>query len=574
MVERRLAAILIADVVGYSQLLERDESATLAALQAYTRDIQPPLVRKHQGRVVKSMGDGVLIEFSSAVNAVQCAVELQQEMAAAGRAEPGSARITLRIGLSLGDVVVDGSDIFGDGVNIAARLEPLAEPGGICISESVYRQVKGKVSVQFEDMGEQTLKNMSESVRCYRFAPQTSVPSALHRTSPNKPSIAVLPFANMSGDAEQSYFCDGMTEDIITELSKFRELEVIARNSSFQFRDKATDMRAIADKLGVLFVVEGSIRKIDNRIRVTAQLIDARSSAHIWAERYDREMTDVFLVQDEITRSIVVRVAGLSQNVLAKRARAQPTSSLTAYDYYLRGRELFINYDTGLQCLPYLEKATELDPNFAIAHALISDTCCFQYQFTGQQQSLDRALSASRLALDLDPREPWAHCAHGLVLKWLGQLGEARHHVETALSLNPNDAYMLAVYASLLSLLDLHDEALKAIDEALRRDPYAYDWFWDERAMVLAASGNYRSAIESRKKMKAPETAPPLSHCFQAICHIELGQIQEATAALARFRNIANGQEPMALFAAEPFANPETVRRLTASLERAIAAGA
>jgi len=304
-VQRRLAAILAADVVGYSRLMEQDEEGTLAALKGRRREVLEPLAAHHQGRVFKVTGDGVLVEFASAVNAVQCAVDLQQAMAAANGDQPDDRHIVLRIGINLGDVMVEGSDLYGDGVNIAARLEAIAEPGGILVSGTAHEHIKNKIKVGFDDLGSQTLKNIAEPVRAYRVTGTPAVTVAASKPATDKPSIAVLPFTNMSGDPDQQYFSDGITEDIITELSRFHGLFVIARNSSFQYRDKAVDVRLVARELGVQYLVEGSVRRMANRIRITAQLIDARTGSHMWSERFDCSISELFEVQDEVARTIV-----------------------------------------------------------------------------------------------------------------------------------------------------------------------------------------------------------------------------------------------------------------------------
>ncbi|MCI0431007.1 MAG: hypothetical protein L0210_10750, partial [Rhodospirillales bacterium] len=326
-VQRRLAAILAADVVGYSRLMEADEAGTLIALKTWRKEVLEPLVARHQGRVFKVIGDGVLVEFGSAVNAVQCAVELQQDMAAANVDVPENRRIVLRIGVNLGDVMVEGSDLYGDGVNIAARLESIAKPSGVLVSGTAFDYVRNKVNAGFEALGPQSLKNIAEPVRAYRV---TGTPRVI--TTPkvptDKPSIAVLPFTNMSGDPNQQYFGDGVVEDIITELSRFRSLFVIARNSSFAFRGEGIDIAEIARRLGVQYVVEGSIRRAGNRVRITAQLIDARNGAHLWAERYDRELEDIFAVQDEVVRTVVATVAGRVEAAGAELAKRKPPESL------------------------------------------------------------------------------------------------------------------------------------------------------------------------------------------------------------------------------------------------------
>ncbi len=309
MTTRRLAAILAADVVGYSRLMEQDEAGTLAALKERRKGILQPLVARHQGRIFKVTGDGVLVEFASAVNAVQCAVDLQQSMAAANAGQVEDRQIVLRVGVNLGDVMIEGSDLYGDGVNIAVRLETIAEPGGIIVSGTAYDQVKNKIKAGFDDAGSQSLKNIAEPVRAYRVADTAAVAVSAHKPGADKPSIAVLPFANMSGDPEQQYFSDGITEDIITELARYRSLFVIARNSSFQFRGPSVDMAAVRRRLGVRYIVEGSVRRSGNRLRVTAQLIDAATETHLWAERYDRDVRDVFAVQDEVARTLAPATA-------------------------------------------------------------------------------------------------------------------------------------------------------------------------------------------------------------------------------------------------------------------------
>jgi adenylate cyclase len=303
-IERRLAAILAADVVGYSRLMGINEEATLAALKVCRRELIDPKIAEHRGRIFKTTGDGALVEFASAVNATRCAMEIQHAMAERNAAIPEDSRIEFRIGINVGDVIIDEADIFGDGVNIAARVESIAEPGGISVSEDAWRQVQGKIAANFFDTGEQSLKNITRPVRVYRVEfgeHRTGWPAARTSPTPDKPSVAVLPFQNMSGDPEQDYFCDGLVEDIITTLSKLDGLRIIARNSSFVYKGRPIDVRVAAKELGVRYVLEGSVRKSGNRIRITAQLIDAKDGTHLWAERYDRTIDDIFVIQDEIT---------------------------------------------------------------------------------------------------------------------------------------------------------------------------------------------------------------------------------------------------------------------------------
>jgi adenylate cyclase len=335
--QRRLAAILAADVVGYSRLMQIDEAGTLAALKARRTGVLKPVVSKHRGRIVKLMGDGVLIEFASAVDAVECAVQLQNAMTAANADTSADRHIVLRVGVNLGDVMVEGGDLYGDGINVAARLEGVAEPGGVLVSKSVHDQVRGKVSLAFDDLGEQKLKNMDEPVRVYRAR---SVGEAITTARPasvpsDKPSIVVLPFTNLSGDPEQQYFSDGITEDIITELSRYRSLQVIARHSSFAFRGPSIDIQEVRRRLGARYVVEGSVRRVGSQLRITAQLIDAASESHLWAERYDRDMRDVFAIQDEVTRTIAVTLEGRVNASGVEQAKRKPTTDWRAYDYIL-----------------------------------------------------------------------------------------------------------------------------------------------------------------------------------------------------------------------------------------------
>jgi adenylate cyclase len=373
-VQRRLAAILAADVVGYSRLIEQDEAATLAVLKERRRGILKPLVAEHHGRVVKVMGDGVLVEFASAVNAVACAVELQKRMASANDGLPGERCIVLRIGINLGDVVVDGSDLYGDGVNIAARLQAMAEPSGIYVSQTVRDHVKNKVELQFEDLGEQTVRNIAEPVRVYRIAGTGAIAKSATRELPlpSKPSIAVLPFENLSGDPEQEYFADGMVEEIITALSRMRWLFVIARNSSFAYKGRAVDVKRIGHELGVRYILEGSVRKAGNRVRITGQLIDTSTGVHLWADRFDGALEDLFDLQDQVTARVVGAIAPKLEQAEIERAKRKQTSSLDAYDYYLRGMAAVHLWtrEGNQEALSHFQRAIELDHGFASAYGM------------------------------------------------------------------------------------------------------------------------------------------------------------------------------------------------------------
>jgi len=565
-VQRRLAAIMAADVVGYSRLMELDEAGTLATLKARRKGVLEPLVAKYSGRIFKLTGDGVLAEFGSAVNAVQCAIDLQLGMAAANSDVPDGHHVVLRIGVNLGDVMVEGSDLYGDGVNIAARLETLAEPGGILVSGTAFDYVRNKVKVGFDDLGAQALKNIAEPVRTYRVTGAPVVTIATFKSTIDKPSIAVLPFDNMSGDPEQVYFSDGITEDIITELSKFREFLVIARNSSFQFRGKANDIRDVAKKLGVQFVVEGSVRKSGNRLRITSQLIEAESSTHVWAERYDRELTDIFAIQDEITQMIVSRLARQTRSAIAHRGRAKPTSDLTAFEHFLRALQVMARYDTHLQAERPLLDALAIDPNFAAAHALLSITEVNKYFWDYDADHLRNAIAIANKALSLDPNEPLGHCATGFALMFLNQYREAEPYLEQAAFLNHNDVFIRGIWALLKCFTGRNQEAFIEIEEMLRRDPFAADWLWDIRGTIETHSGRCRDAIASYGKAKV---LAPWSLCYLIICHAELGEFDQAKALVKRLKNEIGTRAPEQVFDQDAAMNPALFRRFLDAMRQA-----
>src|ERR1700724_1230463 len=370
-VERRLAAILAADVAGYSRLMGVDEEDTLAALKAIRREVSDPKIAEHRGRIVKTTGDGLLVEFASVVDAVRCAVELQREMALRNEGVAKERRIEFRIGINLGDIIIDEHDIYGDGVNVAARLEALAEPGGVCVSRVVRDQVRDKVDFGFEDLGEQQVKNIARPVRVYRIPLAETARTKAPLPLPDKPSLAVLPFQNMTGDAEQDYFVDGIVEEITTSISRLPWLFVIARNSSFTYKGRAVDVKQVARELGVRYVLEGSVRKAANRVRITGQLIDTASSAHIWADRFDGGLGDIFDLQDQVTESVVGAIAPAVEKAEIERAKRKPTESLDAHALYLRGSARlyqFASRQANDEALRLFKSAIELDPDFAPAY--------------------------------------------------------------------------------------------------------------------------------------------------------------------------------------------------------------
>jgi TolB-like protein len=528
-VERRLIAILAADVAGYSRLMGADEEGTLAQLKAHRRALIDPKITEHRGRIVKTTGDGMLVEFASAVDALRCAVEVQRGMAERNAEVPQDRRIEFRVGINVGDIIIDSGDIHGEGVNIAARLERIAEPGGICVSARVQEDAGGKLDSTFEDAGEQHLKNIERPVRVYRVRPGgAAATSRAALPLPDKPSIAVLPFQNMSGDPAQDYFYDGITEDIIIELSRFRSLFVVARNSSFSLRGKTVDVTEVGRRLGVRYVVEGSVRKAGKRLRVTIQLLDAASGNHLWGERYDRELEDVFVVQDEITRAVVSTLPGRLEDAGRDLAKRKQTSNITAYDLVLLGNERWrrLTRKDLAEALGYFERAVALDPNYARAHANIAWThVCNVFLEAGDAISLDEAIRHIETALDIDDSDAWSHGVFAQLLFLLRKDDEAEIHFKRALAFNPNDADVAAVFGNILVYWGRWREALTWIDAAKRLNPLPpnlYHWY---HALALYSGREYEQAIKALKEMRPPDR---WSHGLLAACYAQMGRFDEA----------------------------------------------
>ena len=442
--ERRLSAILAVDVVGYSRLMGDNEAATLAALKKLRSDVIDPKIAEHQGRIVKLTGDGMLIEFPSVVNAVACAADVQRGMRARNSGVPQERRIEFRMGVNVGDVIVEGGDIFGDGVNVAARLESIAPIGGITVSQAVRDHVGKQLDLTFEDLGERRLKNIERPIRVYSIsldAPSSGQTSDTASAGPEeKPSIAVLPFINMSGDPEQEYFSDGITEDIITDLSKVSALFVVARNTAFTYKGKAVKVQEVAKELEVDFVLEGSVRKAGSRVRVTGQLIEGKKGGHMWADRYDRDLTDIFAIQDEITHAIVeqLKIKLLPQE--KKSIGQAPTDNIEAYTYYLRGRDFFYRHSKRYYQLArrMFAKAVELDPLYARAYAGIADCDSILFHHYHEDVGIDSILDTSAKALALDDRLAEAHASRGLALSLTHRYEQATEEFERAIALDPN----------------------------------------------------------------------------------------------------------------------------------------
>src|SRR6266496_3307761 len=446
--ERRLTAILAADVVGYSRLITIDEAGTLAALKSLRKNLVDPKISEHNGRIFKLTGDGILIEFPSVVSAVACAVDIQSAMRTRNATETAS-RIEFRIGVNLGDIIVEEGDIFGDGVNLAARLESIAPVGGIAVSQSVRDHVGKRLDLAFEDMGERRLKNIEAPIRVYSISVARPSSDGAASAGQERPSIAVLPFVNMSGDPEQEYFSDGITEDIITDLSKVSGLFVVARNTVFTYKGKTVEVPEVAKRLGVNFILEGSVRKAGSRVRVTGQLIHGKDGGHVWADRYDRDLTDIFAIQDEITHAIVeqLKVKLLPQE--KKSIGQMPTANVEAYTYYLRGRDFFHRHSKR-----YFElarrmflKAVELDPRYARAYAGIADCDSFLFLWYREDIAIDSILDTSAKALALDDKLAEAHGSRGLALSLLRDYEQATAEFEQAIALDPNSYETHYLYA-------------------------------------------------------------------------------------------------------------------------------
>ncbi len=538
-VQRRLAAILAADVVGYSRLMEADEAGTLAALKEHRVEAIDPTIAAHNGRIVKLMGDGTLVEFASVVDAVECAVELQRAMAGRNAEVPRDRRIEFRIGINLGDVILEGDDLYGDGVNIAARLEGLAEPGGILISHAVYAHVDRKLPVRFDDQGERALKNIAQPVRVYRVGWEADPASRAQRPAPSQPglpdrsSIAVLPFINVSSDAEQEFFADGLTEDLITDLSKVPGLLVIARNSSFAYKGRSVDVRSIARELGVRYVIEGSIRRASARVRINAQLIDAVDGSQIWADRFDRDLADIFLLQDEVVGKIVSALAGVlpSARALPKRRAID----IEAYDLFVRGRSLArLSLQDTRAARPLLAKAIELDPGFAEAHAWLAMSHHFGWMYYGEAEEEHRMLasSAARRAVSLDPDNADAHIVLGFLRAYDGELSEGVAEVEMGLRINPNHDEGWLMLADLRTCEGRAAEGIDCARNCFRLNPHPPGSYYWQFGWVQYAAGRYEDAVETLRHKSA---LGPGVHRILAASLAQLGRMTEAREEARKF---------------------------------------
>jgi len=539
--QRRLAAILSADVVGFSRLMEHDEAGTLATLKARRKGVLEPLVAKYGGRIFKITGDGVLIEFASPVNAVQCAVDLQQAMAAANSDVPDSHHIVLRIGINLGDVMVEGSDLYGDGVNIAARLEVIADPGSILVSAAAHDHVKNKISAGFDDLGPQTLKNIAEPIRAYRITGTPAVAMAASKAASDKPSIAVLPFVNMSGGAEQEYFADGLTEDIITALSHFSGLTVIARTSSFLYKGQKVDTKRVAKELSVGYVMEGSLRRAGDRVRVTAQLIDGMTGHHVWAERYDRPAGDIFDIQDEITRSVAasteIQIQMSERLAIESRAPREPKAS----ELVIRAWGQIYDYtpEAFADAAELAEQAIRLEPTNRRAHIIRARIHMNRMWFgvvPHTDANIALALQLAESGLRLAPRDEWAHYCMGFAHELMGRTKDALAEYRRTIELNLNFSNGYAACSRMLAILGESSEAIEACQTALRlnpRDPTNWERH-NSLAIAHFVAGNDESCLQEARITVQACPVLPEGLTMLAAAAAALGAIDEARHAAAQ----------------------------------------
>lgn len=578
--ERKLAAIFSTDVKGYSRLMGDDEEATIHTLKTY-REVISRLIEQHHGRVVDAPGDNMLAEFASAVDAVKSAVAIQQELKTKNAELPAHRQMHYRIGINVGDVVVEGERIYGDGVNIAARLESLAEGGGICISGNVHEQVQNKLAIAYSYQGEQPVKNIAKPVHVYQVElevqtaapiPSLGPPTAL--PFPDKPSIAVLPFTNMSHDPEQEYFSDGITEDLITDLSKISGLFVISRTSVFLYKGKAVKPEQVSHELGVRYVVEGSVRKAGNRVRITVQLIDATTGYHLWADRYDRELQDIFALQDEVTREVVAVLEVKLTRGEQERLGRTPTENLEAYDSFLRGEASLwhLTRETHAQARQMFERALELDPQYATAYADLGWTYLVEWamQWSQDPQTLERAFALAQKALALDEALPQAHTILGVVYLWQKQHAQAIAAGERAVALDPNSAEGYAWLANILNFAGKPQEARGAAEQAMRLNPqYPGAWHLFEIGHAAYLLGQYEEAIVALKRVltREPEFWP--AHFHLTISYSEAGQEDAAQAHAAEVLRLSPTFSLEAMRQTLPYKDPAVLERALAALRNA-----
>ena len=627
-VARRLASILVADVVGYSRLMAVDEAGTLAQMKAVRKELIEPKTAEHHGRVVKLIGDGILMEFASVVDAVLFAADVQQAMMSRSAGVPQDLRITYRVGINIGDIIVDGDDIYGDGVNIAARLQELAEPGGICVARNVFNQVKHKVDLGFDDLGERELKNIPDRVRVYRVLTRavpaktvTAAPGTASRARrwpaiaagvavlvaiagvvawlrpwvpemkpvsveqmalplPDRPSIAVLPFANMSDDPSQAYFADGMAEDLITDLSKISGLFVISRNSTFAYKGRSQDVRQVAQELGVRYVLEGSVRRVGDQVRINAQLIDATTGGHLWAERYDGSLNDIFGLQDQVTRKIVAVLAVQLTTGEQERVARKETDNAEAYDAFLQGWQHYLrqNPDNFRRAISYFEKAVQLDPHYTRAYAALAATNWQIYQRywhakVGLVQAHDARVRAQEfLEKAMQSPTPLSGQVATYMLSQRGRHAEAIAEGERTIALDPNDADSYVTLADVLSLAGRPDEALRLLERAMRLNPHYPPSYLYRLGMAQFGMEQFEKAAVSLERATALNPDDRWSFRLLLATYGLLGRTDEAARVRKMVRENIRGLDPLTLRSAafwHPFKQPRDAERLAEGLRRA-----
>jgi len=576
---RKLAAILYADVAGYSRLTGEDEDATHRKLSEYL-DLISGIVGHHRGRVMHYAGDAVLAMFDAVVDALTCGIAIQESLKTRSVESAEDRKLEFRIGLNLGDVIEDRGDIYGDGVNIAARLESLAEPGGIYISGTVYDAIGSRLAVQYEFMGEQQVKNIDKPVRAYRVmvdaADETHAqsPEPVRLELPDTPSIAVLPFTNMSGDPEQEYFNDGIVEDIITDLSKIAGLFVIARNSSFAYKNKQFDVRDVCRELGVRYALEGGVRKAANRVRITAQLIEGATGGHVWAERYDRELHDIFAVQDEVTRDIVSALALKLTPGERERVERRETDNLEAYEYFLRGRDQAYRDtpEANAQARTMLEKATELDPQFSLAFSHLARNHVITYVNRWGKDpdlSLDFALGLAEHAVELDDTDSHAHYAVAITTLWLKQHDRAITAAEKCLAIDPNSADGHSVLGLIYVYSGKPREAIAALHKTMRLDPHYRDIFLHLLALAHFQLEEYEQAVEVLKRRLVRKPESDISRVLLASLHGHMGNLEASRAEWAEVLRINPEYSLEHRRTILPYKNPADFEQLVDGLRKA-----
>jgi adenylate cyclase len=584
-VERRLAAIIAADVAGYSRLMGEDEEGTLRALKTHRKEMVDPKIIEHRGRIVKTTGDGMLVEFVSVIDAVRCAVEIQRNMVERNTDVPVHRRIQFRVGINVGDIISDGGDIFGDGVNVAARLEGLAESGGICVSRVVHDQVRDKLSFTFEDLGEQSVKNIARPIGVHRvhiseFAAPTRAsvehPHSIIQVA-DRPSIAVLPFTNMSGDKEQEYFADGIVEEIITALSHFRWLSVIARNSSFTYKGKNVDVKQVGRELGARYVLEGSVRKSGDRVRITGQMIDGSTGTHLWADRFDGALQDIFDLQDRVTAKVVGEIAPRLEQVEIERAKRKQTENLDAYDYFLRALASLHEWtrESNVEALRLFYHAIELDPSFASAYGLAA--MCFTWRkvngwITDPIQEVAEAERLGRRAVELGPDDAVALSGGGYALVFVAHdLNDGPSFIERALALNPNLAWALFSSGWTKAFLGDPEGAITQLSHAMQLSPLDPHGFRARGGMAFAhfLAGRYEEAITWAEAALRQRPTYLASIRELAAANALAGRLPDAQKAMVRLRQLDPARRVSTVKDWVPLRRPDDLKRLQEGLRQA-----